>query len=174
MEISLIIGPMFSGKSSELLRFMKNAMAIDLNVLIINHDFDTRTGQSIQTHDGTKANALKTYSLKNIDISKYDVIGIDEAQFFNDLKDFIEKNENLFKKLYIAGLDGDYQRKPFGQILEIIPYCQNVKKLYAMCSICKNGTIGSFTKRTINNNSVICVGAQETHISVCRNHFFQN
>ena len=171
MDITLIIGPMFSGKSSELLRFMKNAKSIDLNVLIINHDFDTRTGESIETHDGSKANALKTNTLANIDISKYDVIGIDEAQFFNDIKEFVQKNEHLCKKLYIAGLDGDYQRKPFGQILDIIPYCQNVKKLHSMCSICKNGTKGSFTKRTINSSALICVGAQETHISVCRKHF---
>lgn len=171
MEIQLIIGPMFSGKTTELLRYAKIAKSISLKVLVVNHAFDTRCKSEIQTHDGVQLNAIKSKTLNDIDPSQYDVVCIDEGQFFNDLKDFIIKNERCNTKLYISALDGDFARNPFGKILDIIPLVQNVKKLKAMCTICCNGVKASFTKRKSNSTEVISVGASGEYMAVCREHY---
>jgi thymidine kinase len=173
MDINLILGPMFSGKTTELLRHAKKAKAVNLKVVVINHAFDIRCAEnSIRTHDGVVFDAIKTDKLCSLKISEYDVVCVDEAQFFSDLKDFILVNENLTLKMHICGLDGDYLRQPFGQILDIIPLCQSVTKLNAMCSLCADGTPGAFTKRMIDCNDVVHIGAAESYISVCRKHYF--
>lgn len=172
MDIQLIIGPMFSGKTSELMKFAKNAKAIDLRVLVINHTFDTRCADNlIRTHDGVEFDAKKASHLSDVNIDNYDVICIDEAQFFGDLKKFILENEMRDVKVYISGLDGDFERKPFGQILEIIPLCENVRKLNAMCCVSKDGTPAAFTKRIVDGRSTIQIGGAGDYISVSRKHY---
>ena len=80
-----------------------------------------------------------------------DIIGIDEAQFFNDLKEFVLYSERN-KSVIISGLDGDSNREPFGQILDCIPLCDSVEKLTAMDMTSKDGTPAIFTKRIVNND----------------------
>ena len=167
--IQLIIGSMFSGKSTELLRRCKTYLAINKNVQIINHSNDTRCDDVVQTHDKTYLKAKKVNRLDMLKIeNKVDVVAIDEAQFFPDLIDFIVKNESRDIIILIAGLDGDSNRNKFGQILECIPYANNVTKLNAMCAVCKDGTLGCFSKRLSNENEQICVGAEEKYVAVCR------
>jgi len=72
--------------------------------------------------------------------------------------------------IIVAGLDGDYQQKQFGDILKLIPIADSYQKVYALCKICQDGTPASFTKRIVNNNQQILVGAKESYISVCRFH----
>ena len=89
LEYDIIIGPMFSGKSTELYRRINRFHSIGKRVLIVNHQNDTRTA-GISTHDGREYSAIKCSHLMNLkDIHSYDVIGIDEAQFFSDLYEFI-------------------------------------------------------------------------------------
>lgn len=174
-RIEIILGCMFSGKSTELLRRCHRYEAINKNVLLINHSSDSRTDNSIKTHRNIKHNALKTTSLLSVidtdDFNKAHVIGIDEAQFFSDLYNFVLAAEKYDKIIIIAGLDGDFNRKPFGQILDCIPLCDTVEKLTAMDMIDKDGTPGIFTKRIVSNDDQVLVGASEYYMAVSRNNY---
>ena len=77
------------------------------------------------------------------------------------------------KKIYISGLDGDFERKKFGNILDLIPHCDNVRKLKSLCSICKNGTPGIFSMRLTNEKEQTLVGS-DNYIPVCRNCYEKN
>jgi thymidine kinase len=93
---------------------------------------------------------IKTKLLTSIDISTADIISINEAQFFPDLIHFVEEALRQKKKVYVYGLDGDFQQKPFGQILLLIPFADSYTKLYAQC-MC--GKPAAFTKRLSTNRS---------------------
>jgi len=175
-RLEIIIGPMFSGKTTELLRRISCMEAIGKKILIINHSLDTRSKETILTHSKQEKIATKTEKLINIidsDIFKdAEVIGIDEAQFFGDLKEFIIKIEKTNKIVFISGLDGDYLREPFGQILDCIPLCDSVTKLQAMDMILKDGTPGIFTKRIADSKSQILIGNENKYMVVNRKNYF--
>jgi thymidine kinase len=176
-KIEIIIGPMFSGKSTELLRRTSRLEAIGKNILYINHSFDTRTDDYIQTHSNTKKLAKKLLNLFDIDefeLEKSDVIAIDEAQFFNDLYKFVLHCEKVNKHIIIAGLDGDYNRKPFGQILECIPLCDNVIKLTSMDMIDKDGSEAIFSKRISKSDNTVDIGAEDKYIAVSRKNYLRD
>jgi len=171
-HIEVIMGSMFSGKSTELLRRCRTYTAISKNILLINHVFDSRCKNELKTHDNITMKAVKTNKLCSVTVdSNIDIIAIDESQFFYDLYDFIILHENKNIVILISGLDGDSNREPFGQILKCIPLCNSVTKLSAMCSLCKDGTPGVFSKRLVNSNEQILIGSNNEFISVCRNHF---
>ena len=177
-QIEIIIGPMFSGKSTELIRRCNNYESIDKSVLIFNHSLDSRNKNDVvQTHSKTIKRAIKTHSLieylrQNVtELSKYNVIAIDEAQFFGDLLEFVKQIEHLDIVVLIAGLDGDCFRTPFGEILQCIPYANSVTKLNAFCMVKKDGTKAAFTKRHENidpQQTQIDIGAQDKYRAVCR------
>ena len=142
--IDLIIGPMYSAKTTELIRRLTIYAELGLKVLYINSgldDRDTKEGEFFSTHtptlqftslDSAKITSIKTQRLNDILISacSFDIIGIDEAQLFSDLKIFtISLVERYNKKVIIAGLNGDFRREPFGDILNMIPLCDNISKL---------------------------------------------
>ena len=175
-RLELIIGSMFSGKSTELLRRVSCCEAIGLKSLLINHSFDTRTTSFVKTHNYQKKQAIKTNNLLSLlDIEQFkqaDVIGIDEAQFFTDLKPFILQIEHLPKIVYVSGLDGDYKRKPMGQILDCIPLCNKVDKLTSFDMLSKDGSVGLFTKRIVNSKDDVLIGDTDSYMSVnCKNYF---
>jgi len=174
-RIEIILGCMFSGKSTELLRRCNRYSAIDKNVLLINSSKDTRTDDSIKTHQNIKQKAIKTNNLLSIiDTEEFNnslVIGIDEAQFFDDLYDFVINAEKHNKIIIIAGLDGDYNRKKFGQILDCIPLCDTVEKLTAMDMVDKDGTPGIFTKRIVNDDGQVLVGSSDYYVAVSRKNY---
>ena len=98
----------------------------------------------------TKLNDLYNLNTKidNHNISKYDTILINEGQFFDDLFEWVSYILNNFdKQIYICGLDGDYKRQKFGKILDLIPLCDKVYKLSALCGHCKNGKPGIYSHR---------------------------
>ena len=92
---------------------------------------------------------------------------VNEAQFFSDLEEFVKKLLNKNKKIYICGLDGDFKCKKFGTILDLIPLCDKVTKLSSLCSICKDGTPGIFSKRLSLEEEQTVVGSSN-YIPVCR------
>ena len=149
-RIEIILGCMFSGKSTELIRRLSRYEAVGISTLLINSSFDTRTDDGVKTHNNIIKNAKKTRNLMSIvNTDEYitnNVIGIDEAQFFPDLKEFVLYSENN-KTIIIAGLDGDSDRQPFGEILECIPFCDEVVKLTALDMVSKDGTKAIFSKR---------------------------
>jgi thymidine kinase len=96
-----------------------------------------------------------------------DVILINEGQFFEDLLPAVEHMLQHNKKIYVGGLDGDFERKKFGQILDLIPLCDKVTKMTSLCGICKNGTPGIFSKRITSEKEQTVVGSNN-YIPVCR------
>ena len=174
-RIEIIIGPMFSGKSTELIRRVSRYEAIGKQILLINHENDTRTTNFIQTHSRQVKRALKTNSLMPLLEHEHfldaDVIGIDEAQFFEALLDFINIAEFHNKIFIIAGLDGDFRRKPIGQILSVIPLCDTVDKLTSLDMMDRDGSAGIFTKRIGDSESQILIGAEQEYMSVNRRNY---
>jgi thymidine kinase len=181
-RIEIILGCMFSGKSTELLRRISRYEAIGYPILLINHIYDVRTDDSIQTHGKIKKNALKLSALMSCtetnDFINARVIGIDESQFFNDLLEFALYCEKMGKILIISGLNGDSNRRPFGHILECIPLADEVTLLHAMDMIDKNGSFAFFSKKISNSNqnndSQIDIGAADKYLAVSRKNYFNN
>ena len=96
-----------------------------------------------------------------------EVILINEGQFFDDLAEVVVEMVNAGKQVYVCGLDGDFQRKRFGQMLELVPFCDKITKLTSLCSLCKNGTKGIFSLRLTSETEQMVVGA-ENYMPVCR------
>jgi thymidine kinase len=188
--LELIIGPMYAGKTSKLIDIYKQYQFCNIPVVVINHSLDTRYDNTmLSTHDKIMIPCIKTnklldiYDFKNtttnnskntdnysikIKINEADVILINEGQFFEDLCDCVEHMLKLGKKIYIAGLDGDFERKPFGKIIDLIPLCDKITKLTSLCSMCKNGTLGIFSKRLTDEKEQTIIGS-DNYIPVCRN-----
>jgi thymidine kinase len=193
--LELIIGPMFSGKTSRLVEIYKQCKFCNISVAVINHSIDNRYDEELlSTHDQIKIPCIKTEKLldiwtdnisleENIEkiprisdkfkIAKSSVILINEGQFFPDLFEFVNKLLEEDKKVYICGLDGDFERKKFGTILDLIPLCDEVRKLSSLCSLCKDGTPGIFSMRLTKETSQTLVGS-DNYIPVCRNCYKKN
>ena len=170
--LELIIGPMFSGKTSRIVEVYNQCKFCNIPVAVINHIIDNRyDDELLSTHDKIKIPCIKTSKLSDVyktaDILKADVILINEGQFFDDLYQVVIELLELKKQVYICGLDGDFERKKFGQILDLIPLSDKVTKLTSLCSLCKNGTPGIFSMRLTEEKVQTLVGS-ENYIPVCR------
>lgn len=178
-HLELILGPMFSGKTSMLLNIYRQCTFCNLNVVVINYEGDNRYSDSmLSTHDkimipcilgGTITQVIEEN--KEI-IEKANVILINEGQFFNDIVptvlDFVEKQN---KRVYICGLDGDFKRERIGFLLDLIPYCDEVYKLKSLCSECKDGTHGIFSFRITGEKDQVIIGANN-YKPLCRNCYY--
>ena len=180
-SLELIIGPMYAGKSTELIKKIKIYEILEKNILIVNHSINNRYGsKGISTHDCIKVeNSINIESLKDLEndyltlFQDSEIIIIEELQFFNDAFSKITEWLDLYnKKIIAAGLISDYEKKPFGDVLSLIPHAEEVIKLNALCKKCKDGTKACFTKRTSNNGNRIVVGSNECYEAVCRKHYF--
>ena len=173
-RIEVIMGCMFSGKSTELIRRLKRHRAINEKILVINSSKDTRSADSvIKTHNWETFACIKVFDLNSVfDIIKddaYDVIAIDEAQFFTGLRDFVELIGPTVKRIIIAGLDGDFLQRPFGEIFRVLPMADEVLKLHALCMECKDGTLAPFTKRYSEDTTTQeLVGDHDIYKAVCK------
>jgi thymidine kinase len=168
--LEIILGSMFSGKTSRLVEIYKQCKFCSISVEVINHSIDVRYDDELMsTHDKIKIPCIKTNKITDIlsKISKADVILINEGQFFDDLYETVEMMLKNGKKIYICGLDGDFERKKFGQLLDLIPLCDKVTKLTSLCSLCKNGNPGIFSKRISSEKEQTVVGS-DNYIPVCR------
>lgn len=171
-ELHLIIGCMFSGKTTELLRVAKRLKSIGKNVALINYSEDTRySNTDVTTHDKYSCDIYSyfTTDLNKVDDTNYSVICINEAQFFPGLKQYCLKKLSESKTIYVSGLDGDFKQEPFGEILQLIPLCNTITRLHAFCKMCKNGTPAYFTKRLVESDEQKLIGVEE-YIPVCRLH----
>jgi thymidine kinase len=187
--LEIILGSMYSGKSTRLVEIYKQCKFCNISVAVINHSIDNRYDEELlSTHDEIKIPCMKTEKLLDLYIESInfeneneiipkvkdklkirtsDVILINEGQFFPDLNEFVKILLNDGKKIYICGLDGDFERKKFGQILDLIPLCDKVSKLTSLCSLCKDGTRGIFSMRLTNETEQTVVGSVN-YIPVCR------
>lgn len=173
-QIQVILGPMFSGKTTELIRRLKRYQFANHRCLIIKYQRDTRYDkESISTHDHQTMSAVSCLQLESLLngslVDQFSVIGIDEGQFFPDTVDFTEKMANRGKTVIVAALDGSYQRTGFGDILNLIPLSESVIKLTAVCMICFDEA--SFTKRIGAEKELEVIGGAEKYMAVCRQCF---
>ena len=177
-RIELIIGCMFSGKSTETIRLCNRYKSINKKCLVIKHNTDTRydNGNKLSTHDKSQIECISSNILINFIESEIfnesEIIIIEEAQFFEDLFEFVTKSADQFNKtLIVTGLDGDFKRNMFGDILRLIPHAEKITRLDAYCSLCNDGTKAYFTKRITDNKNINLVGNQDTYKAVCRFHY---
>lgn len=198
--LELIIGPMFSGKSTELVRRLTIFSEVGFKVLYINNSLDVRANSGVFSTHNPNSNVKETPNFKMISVAslssvfsfsdaklkketlkcslkieEYDVIGIDEAQFFSDLYNKVLELVEIKKKhVIVSGLDGTFERKKFGEILELVPICDTITKLSSCCDICaknKKQTPGIFSKRKTRDSSEIVIGSKDSYLAVCRECF---
>jgi len=171
MSLKIIMGNMFSGKTTELIRRLKRYKVIGKRILVLNSSLDTRSSDEVlKTHDNSKFECLKVSNLEDVDYSEVDIVAVDEAQFFSGLKPFVEKVLMDNKTILLAGLDGDYKQEKFGEIIDCIPLADKVFKITAMCMECMDGTHGPFTKRIVDYEGKNLIGDKEMYKAVCRKH----
>ncbi|SFE09403.1 thymidine kinase [Lentibacillus persicus] len=178
--LEVICGSMFSGKSEELIRRVRRATYANLSVRVFKPVVDDRyANESVVSHNGTSiiARAVKHSAdiLEYVEDKQIDVVGIDEAQFF-DKKVVLAANEMANKGIRViaAGLDTDFRGEPFGPMPELMAQSESISKLNAICPIC--GSPASRTQRLIDgkpasyDDPVIMVGASESYEPRCRHH----
>ena len=170
MSLHLYMGCMYSGKSTKCVNHYKK-MHPTQRVCVINYYHDNRYDDTLlSTHDKVKIPCIKLLYIKDIikQKDKYDVFLINEGQFFNDLHNsVITLVEQHKKDVYVYGLDSDYKRKPFGQMIELVPLCTTVTKLYANCHKCKKINSACFTFRCSNETEQYLIGS-DNYIPLCR------
>ena len=176
--LELIIGPMFSGKTSKLIEVYKQCKFCNIPVCVINHSIDTRYHDTmVSSHDKIMIPCIQATELNDIwqknEINQNVVFLINEGQFFSDLYEVVLDMIKNNKTVYICGLDGDFERKKFGQILDLIPYSDAVTKLTSLCSLCKNGSRGIFSMRLTSEKQQTLIGS-DNYIPVCRECYEKN
>ena len=177
-HLTVLIGCMFAQKTTELLRRIRRSKAIDSNVLVVNSAGDTRYGTNkIASHDVDTYDAICVKWLQDVahqvESGAYQVVIIDEGQFYGDLYAFVTKWADKLPNIHIvvAGLDGDSNRNPFGDILRLIPHAETVERLSAFCAECKDGTEAHFSKRISQTAEQVEIGGADRYTPVCRKHY---
>ncbi|BES95638.1 Hypothetical protein NTJ_08447 [Nesidiocoris tenuis] len=168
-KLQVVFGPMFSGKSSELIRRVQRYHLAGYKCLVVRYAHDNRySADSVVTHDGVSLKAVLASKLSEIATlsEKFDVIGIDEGQFFPDILHFCSTQSDNGKKVVVAALDGTYQRLPFGDVLNLIPYAEKVTKLNSICMSCSADA--PFTKRITSDTEVEVIGGADKYMAVCQ------
>ena len=183
--LEIILGPMFSGKTTQIIQIYNNYSYIGKQVAVINYEEDKRYHESmLSTHDRKMIPCISCIDIQDIwsnplnknynEINESDVILINEGQFFTNLsetvKDMVENNNKI---VYICGLDGDFKRQKFGDLLDLIPFCDKVTKLNSLCSQCRNGKKGVFSCGITNETSQIVIGS-DNYKPLCRNCYLLN
>jgi len=176
--LELYIGPMWSGKTSELVKLHKQYTYCDIPVLAINYKHDKRyTDDKISTHDLTNIPCVSGVELSDISDVVNDelsevfkdaqIILINEGQFFKDIVVWVKCAVEVYRKrIYICGLDGDYKREMFGDWLSLIPFCDRVTKLHSLCGCCKDN-YAIFSHRCSNEVEQELIGTDQ-YVPLCR------
>jgi len=198
--LELIVGPMFSGKTTKILEIYEQYKDTN-SVVVLNYVGDTRYNNSVITegsfaftegsfaftegsfaftegsfaftHDKKMIPCISLHTISEIwktqpthAIHSAEIILINEGQFFDDLADCVlDMVENKKKRVYICGLDGDFQRKKFGQILDLIPHCDKITKLTANCEC---GKLAIFSHRIVSIKNQVLIGSSDSYKPVCR------
>ena len=171
--IEVVCGSMFSGKTEELIRRLKRAEFAKQKVEIFKPSIDIRyDDENVVSHVGTSIRSTPVPSSGNILLlaNAVDVIGIDEAQFFDDeLPEVCEKLANSGIRVIIAGLDMDFTGKPFGPIPDLLSKAEFVTKVHAICMHC--GDLAQYSHRKTKNDELVLLGETEEYEPLCRKCF---
>lgn len=173
-RIEVIVGPMFSGKSEELIRRLKRARIARQRVACFKPDIDLRyhrtaiASHSAQTHEAlTVPNMARLREALYPQLPEVEVIGIDEAQFFEQsIVQFVGELVHLGKRIILAGLDTTFTGDPFGPIPALMAIADEVTKLSAVCMVC--GAPAIHTQRIGPSRELVVVGAAGLYEARCR------
>lgn len=172
--IEVICGSMFSGKTEELIRRLKRAQFAKQKVEIFKPSIDTRYDEvKVVSHQGNEIHSTPVPSSSNILLLAADtaVVGIDEAQFFDDeLPNVCKQLADRGVRVIAAGLDMDFKGKPFGPMPQLLAMAEYVTKVHAICVDC--GELAYVSHRTVTgNDSLVLVGETESYKPLCRQCF---
>ncbi len=169
-KIELILGPMFSGKSTRLIEQMRKYVYKAKKTIMVKYYADQRYSEKseVVTHDLIKYDSINCKLLRNSfdTLKQYDVIGIDEGQFFADLVEVCEELALMGKIILIAALNGDFRMEPFPVIQRIISKSDKIKLLKAYCFNCHKDA--KFSLRIVQSNETVLIGAGEAYKPACR------
>jgi thymidine kinase len=168
--IEVIAGSMFSGKTEELIRRLRRAMFAKQKVEIFKPQIEVRYSvDEVVSHDDNSIHSTPVDSATNIVLlaSEVEVVGIDEAQFFDDgLVDVCNQLAYNGIRVIVAGLDMDYLGKPFGPMPKLMSIAEYVTKVHAICVRC--GTLASYTHRLSEDDKLIVLGETDIYEPLCR------
>jgi len=171
--IEVICGSMFSGKTEELIRRLKRAQFARQKVEIFKPIVDTRySEEEVVSHDNNSIRSTSVESSSNISIlaDGVDVVGIDEAQFFDDgIVDVCNELANRGCRVIVAGLDMDFQGKPFGPMPYLMATAEYVTKVHAICV--RTGNLAHYSHRTAADQKRVMLGAQNNYEPLSRAAF---
>lgn len=175
-SVEVIAGSMFSGKTEELIRRLKRARIAGLKVEIFKPTIDTRYSDNlVVSHD---ENSIPSTPVDNASAilllaNEVDVIGVDEAQFFDDaIVEVCNEIANRGIRVVVAGLDMDYAGKPFGPMPALMAVAEYVTKVHAICVEC--GNLANHSFRIAEDKSVVLLGEKDVYKPLCRNCFNKN
>ena len=173
--IEVICGSMFSGKTEELIRRVKRAKLAKQKIKIFKPKQDTRYGKKkVTSHDNNSIKSKPIDSPEKIlkEFEKFDVIGIDEAQFFDEsIVDVVNKLANSGKRVIVAGLDMDYKGNPFGPMPNLLAIAEYVTKVHAICT--RSGKMASYTHRIVKNEDLVLLGDTRKYEALSRIEFLK-
>jgi thymidine kinase len=186
--LEIILGPMFSGKTSRLIEMYSKFYHLqNCDINVVNHSIDNRySTDHMSTHDQRKIpcvfieklntvveNIKKTKENSENKENKRQIILINEAQFFTDLFESVLTMVETYKCIVVlCGLDGDFQRNKFGSVLDLIPYCDKVEKLHAFCSKCDCIKSAVFSQRLTEETEQNVVG-NSNYVPLCRDCYLK-
>lgn len=171
--IEVICGSMFSGKTEELIRRLKRAQIARLKVEIFKPVIDKRYDEvEVVSHDESSIHSTPVHTSSQILLyaNDFDVVGIDEAQFFDDqLAEVCSRLADMGVRVIVAGLDMDYTGKPFGPIPALLAVAEYVDKLHAICMKC--GKLAQYSHRVVDDVSLVMLGEKDVYQPLCRKCF---
>jgi thymidine kinase len=168
--IEVICGSMFSGKTEELIRRLKRAKIANQRVEIFKPKIDTRYDErKVVSHDENSVLSVPIeHSSRLLELSNgFSVIGIDEAQFFDEaLPDMCQELARQGKRVIIAGLDMDFRGKPFGPIPNLLAVAEYITKVHAICQHC--GNLATHSYRVVQDDHTVMLGEKDSYEARCR------
>jgi len=174
--VEVICGPMFSGKTEELIRRLRRAKIARKNVEIFKPQLDTRYDlENIVSHNNNSIKSTPVSSSKELILmsTECEVVGIDEAQFFdNNLPEVVNFLANIGKRVIIAGLDMDFKGKPFGPMPNLLAIAEYITKVHAICMKC--GAVASHSYRLTKNSETFLLGESQIYEPRCRRCYFED
>jgi thymidine kinase len=178
MSLRIVVGPMFAGKTSEIQSVVRRSECLG-PVLVLTAANDTRYGvDAVINHDriAVPARPVALDGLYEVltwpEFATAKVVVIDEAQFFSSLIDFVTAAVDRYgKHVVVVGLDGDAERRPFGEVLALMAHADVIEKKTALCRRCGDGTAAIFTKALSGREERVTVGGANIYEPMCRRHY---
>jgi len=178
--LEVITGPMFSGKTTQLIHRLSQARAVGQQVQVFKPESDTRDGEyEHRSHAGQGIEVVAVSEARQISALVHAttrVVALDEAQFFDSaVVEVCRELADGGRRVIVAGLDLDYRRQPFGSMPQLLAMAESVTKLTTLCSIC--GEPAVFTQRLLDgepaafSGPVVLVGGRDMYVARCRRHY---